>query len=139
MGALTSLWINNWRLFRLYFFSEERISARSMLLILVVLQLISIGLNVTLSYWSKAVMNAFQSYEKSKFHRLLLYFCFLALAIISVSVFKAYLAQTFRLDWRRWLTDHFLTLKSRMSSPEDIAISSIKHVIQIHIEDPVFF
>jgi hypothetical protein len=32
-----------------------------------------------------------------------------------------------------------LTLKSRMSSPEDIAISSIKHVIQIHIEDPVFF
>ena len=108
MYSLTTLWINNWRLFRLYFVSEERIYARSRLLILFVIQLISIGLDVTLTYWNKAFINAFQEYNRSTFCCLLLYFCLLALAIIIVSIYQSYLAQIYKLQWRRWLTDHFL-------------------------------
>ena len=108
MRGLISLWINSWRLFRLYFFSEERFYARSMLLILIIMELISVGLNIVFTYWYNAFLNKFQSYDQSGFFRILWLFCPLAFGIISVSVYKNYLSQSLQLYWRRWLTDYFL-------------------------------
>ncbi|CAF3255994.1 unnamed protein product [Rotaria sp. Silwood2] len=109
MRPSTSCFTDNWRLFRMYFFSEERIYARIMLLILIILELISIGLNVLLTYWNKDLIDTFIKFDQSAFLRSLLYFIFIAIGIIIVLVYKQYLAQLLQLRWRRWLTDDFLS------------------------------
>ncbi len=108
MHSLVSIFVDNWRLFRLYFFSEERIYARSMLLILIMIELMTVGLSVLLTYWNKNFTNTLQNFDQSAFFRSLIYFGFLAVAIIIVSVHKTYLTQSFQLRWRRWLTNDFL-------------------------------
>lgn len=109
MNTFASLFVDNWRLSSQYFLSEERIYARYMLLILVVMQFISLGLDVALTYWNKDFLNAIASYDRSAFFHSFIYFAFLAAGIILTSIFKSYLTQLLQLRWRRWLTDNFLS------------------------------
>ncbi|CAF1433168.1 unnamed protein product [Adineta steineri] len=108
MHALISLFAENWHLFRLYFVSEERFYARIMFFVLIIMELMTIGLDVLLTYWSKNFLNALQNYDQSAFFHSLLQFCFLAATIIIISVHKTYLSQTLLLYWRRWMTNDFL-------------------------------
>ncbi|CAF0747548.1 unnamed protein product [Rotaria sp. Silwood1] len=73
------------------------------------MELLSIGLNVLLTYWNKDFIDTFQRYDRPAFLRSLLYFIFIAIAIIIVSVYKDYLTQLLQLRWRRWLTNDFLS------------------------------
>lgn len=109
MHALVALLNDNWRLFRLYFVSEERFYARIMLLVSIILELINIGLGVLLTFWTRDFMNALQNYDQLAFLHSLLHFGFLAAALIMVSVHKTYLKQTLLLHWRRWMTNDFLS------------------------------
>ncbi|CAF2899883.1 unnamed protein product [Rotaria sp. Silwood2] len=73
------------------------------------MELFSIGVNVLLTYWNKDFIDTFQRYDRPAFLRSLLYFTFIAITIIIVSVYKDYLTQLFLLRWRRWLTNDFLS------------------------------
>ncbi|CAF3511612.1 unnamed protein product [Rotaria socialis] len=73
------------------------------------MELISIGLGVLLSYWLNAFFNALQQLDQSTFIRLLFYFPIIILTIGAVRVYKSYMAQLLELQWRRWLTNHFLS------------------------------
>jgi len=100
--------------------SEERWSARGLLLAIVALNLTLVGLSVVLSFWRREFYNALQDKDWASFLELLfLYrrtpsgllpgFCEVAAIHIIVAVYEVYLNQFLQIRWRRWLTRQFLT------------------------------
>ena len=108
MCRVPSWLIDNWRLIHGFFSSDVRFYARGMLVLLIIMELTSVGLGVLFSYWHNAFFNALQQLDQSKFVRLLLAFPIFVVTTVAVTVGKDCVAQLFQLQWRRWLTDHFL-------------------------------
>jgi putative ATP-binding cassette transporter len=110
-----------WRLSRPYFMtSEEKWSARGMLLAIIVMNLTLVGLSVVLSYWRREFYNALQDRNWKAFLELLfLYrntpsgllpgFCEVAVVHIALFVYSVYVNQLLQIRWRRWMTGKFLT------------------------------
>ncbi|HEX2942964.1 MAG TPA: ABC transporter ATP-binding protein/permease [Rhodopila sp.] len=109
-----------WRLTRPYFVSsEERWSARGLLLAIITMELTLVGLSVVLSFWRREFYNALQDKQWRSFLELLfLYrktpsgwmpgFCEVAAVHIVLAVYSVYLNQLLQIRWRRWLTRQFL-------------------------------
>ncbi|MDR3536903.1 MAG: ABC transporter ATP-binding protein/permease [Acetobacteraceae bacterium] len=109
-----------WALTRPYFMrSEERWSARGLLLAIIVLNLSMVGLSVVLSYWRREFYNTLQEKNWQAFLDLLFYyrrtdsgtmpgFCELAAVYIGIAVYAVYLNQWLQIRWRRWMTTRFL-------------------------------
>jgi len=108
-----------WRLAAPYYGSEERWFARLMLAAIVALNLIGVGLNVLLSYWSRAFYDALQAKDWQGFLDLLLTwrtnaegiqpgFCGLAVVFVVAAIYRTYLNQWLRIRWRRWMTERLL-------------------------------
>ena len=108
-----------WYLARPYFFSEEKWSARGLLLAIVALNLSMVAMDVVLSFWNRAFYNALQDKNWDDFLALLLTwkvtpdgimpgFCGVAAVYIVVYVYRTYLNQWLQIRWRRWLTKSFL-------------------------------
>ncbi|CAF4003415.1 unnamed protein product [Rotaria magnacalcarata] len=72
------------------------------------MELTSVGLGVLFSYWHNALFSALQQLDQSKFVRLLFSFPILVVITVIVTVGKGCVAQLFELQWRCWLTHHFL-------------------------------
>ena len=110
-----------WRLARPYFAaeSEERWSARGLLLLYIALRLSGVGIDVIYSFWNNAWFTSLQERDWSSFIKLLTfgkqmetYFmpgfsAFAAMAIV-MFVVRVYVAQLLQIRWRRWLTRKFL-------------------------------
>ncbi|HET6307552.1 MAG TPA: SbmA/BacA-like family transporter, partial [Rhodopila sp.] len=109
-----------WRLARPYFMtSEERWSARGLLLAIIAMNLSLVALSVVLSFWRREFYNALQDKNWLAFLELLfLYrstpsgllpgFCEVAAVNIVVSVYSVYLNQLLQIRWRHWMTRQFL-------------------------------
>lgn len=119
MRGLGSFLHAAWRLTRPYFSSEERWSARGLLLAIVGLQLALNGMNVVLSFWNREFFNALQNKDWHAFIELLFFyrhsqfgfmpgFCEVAAVYILVAVYRTYLNQWLQIRWRRWMTGRFL-------------------------------
>lgn len=110
-----------WRLARPYFLtSEERWSARGLLLAIIAMNLILVGMSVVLSFWRREFYNSLQDKNWKAFLELLfLYrkspsgwmpgFCEVAVVYIALNVYSVYITQFLQIRWRRWLTRRFLT------------------------------
>jgi putative ATP-binding cassette transporter len=109
-----------WRLARPYFItSEERWSARGLLLAIIVMDLTLVGLSVVLSFWRREFYNALQDKDWRGFLQLLFFykntpsgllpgFVEVAAVHIILAVYEVYLNQLLQIRWRRWLTGKFL-------------------------------
>jgi putative ATP-binding cassette transporter len=64
--------------------------------------------NVRLAGWSNQFYNAIQEKQLNEFYRLLGVFSLLAAAYIAMAVYRLYLTQMLQIEWRTWLTEHFL-------------------------------
>ena len=110
-----------WRLARPYFMtSEERWSARGLLLAIIAMNLTLVGLSVIFSFWRREFYNTLQDKDLAAFLELIfLYrntpsglipgFCELAAVHIVLGVYTVYMNQLLQIRWRRWLTREFLT------------------------------
>ena len=110
-----------WQLARPYFVtSEERWSARGLLVAIIAMNLTLVGLSVVLSFWRREFYNTLQDKDWKAFLELLfLYrhtesglmpgFCEVAGVHIILAVYSVYLNQLLQIRWRRWLTRQFLT------------------------------
>jgi putative ATP-binding cassette transporter len=110
-----------WKLARPYFMtSEEKWSARGLLLAIIAMNLTIVGLSVVFNFWRREFYNALQDKDWKAFLELLfLYrksadgfmpgFCELAAIHITVAVYAVYVNQLLQIRWRRWLTRQFLT------------------------------
>ena len=110
-----------WRLSAPYFRSEERWFARLLLAAIVILNLSLVGMDVVLNFWNGAFFDSLQNKDQGTFFDLLLLgrwkdgnmmpgFTLIAAVYIAVAVYRRYLNQWLQIRWRRWLTEHFLTI-----------------------------
>lgn len=98
-----------WMLARPYFTDpKERRSAWGLLIVIVILNLASVGLSVWFNFWYNTFYTALQDKDYETFKLQLLYFTAVAFAFIIVAVYKQYLQLMLQIRWRRWLTEHWL-------------------------------
>jgi putative ATP-binding cassette transporter len=109
-----------WQLSRPYFMtSEQRWSARGLLLAIIAMNLTLVGVSVVLSFWRREFYNALQDKDWKAFLELLFLFrqtpsglmpgfCEVAAVHIVLAVYSVYLNQLLQIRWRRWLTSKFL-------------------------------
>ncbi len=113
-----------WKLANPYFRSEEKLSAWTLLIAIVSLNLLMVGLTVVLNFWNGQFYDALQQKDWSAFVQLILFwhplphgkglfgampgFCVIAAAYILTAVYRTYLNQWLQIRWRRWLTHRFL-------------------------------
>jgi putative ATP-binding cassette transporter len=110
-----------WRLARPYFMtSEEKWSARGLLLAIIAMNLTMVGLSVVFNFWRREFYNSLQDKNWHAFIDLIfLYrhtpsglmpgFCELATVHIMLAVYAVYLNQLLQIRWRNWMTRQFLT------------------------------
>jgi putative ATP-binding cassette transporter len=110
-----------WQLTRPYFMtSDEKWSARGLLLAIIAMNLTLVGLSVVMSFWRREFYNALQDKDWKAFLELLfLYratpsgllpgFCGVAVVHIVLAVYSVYLNQLLQIRWRRWLTRQYLS------------------------------
>lgn len=97
-----------WALTRLYWFSEEKWQARSLLAVILALTLGHVYILVLLNAWNNTFYNALQNYDKDGFWSALGEFGILAGVYIIVAVYELYLIQMLEIKWRRWMTNQYL-------------------------------
>ena len=97
-----------WRLSKPYWVSEEKWSARGLLLAVVALNLGNVYISVRINEWNNAFYNALQKLDSGEFFRQLGVFCVLAALFIVMAVYALYFSQMLQIRWRRWLTRRYL-------------------------------
>jgi putative ATP-binding cassette transporter len=103
-GFLSQAWDLAWP----YWNSEEKWTARGLLVAVIALNLITVALNVRLNSWNNDFYDALQQYNWPEFWRQFAIFGIIAFSLIVVAVYSLYLRQILHIKWRRWLTDRFL-------------------------------
>src|SRR5689334_2576669 len=103
-GFLRVAWSLAWP----YWTGDRKWSARGLLGAVVLLNLISVWLNVRLNAWNAQFYNALQEYNWGEFWWQFAVFGMIAAALIVVAVYQLYLRQILHIRWRAWLTDRFL-------------------------------
>ena len=99
---------NVWALIHIYWWSEEKISARLLLFSVVALTLGMVYLNVQINEWQNHFFNSLQDRNASQFYHQLLRFVGLAAIWVIMFVYTQYFTQMLQIRWRRWLTDSYL-------------------------------
>ena len=97
-----------WRIAVPYFRSEDRVAGRTLLAVLIVIELGLVAINVLINQWNARFYNALQDRNWDEFVRQLLIFCILAAIYIVIAVYQLYLNQWLQIRWRRFLTTRYL-------------------------------
>ena len=97
-----------WFLSLPYFRSEQRWSARFLLLACIALNLGMVYVLVLINDWQRVFYDALQNRDADVFWEQLKMFGMLASAFIVVSVYRFYLTQLLEIRWRAWMTGDFL-------------------------------
>lgn len=97
-----------WALSKPYWSSEERWTARALLVSIIGMALFMVYLDVQFNSWNNNFYNALQEKQSTDFWALILWFSFLAAVYIAVAGYNRYLNLLLQLRWRRWLTERYL-------------------------------
>jgi len=102
------LWKGFWDIAKMYWLSTEKWRAAGILALLLLLLFSFTALNVTLNFVGRDFMTALSEKNLSAFNKNL--FLYLGIFIIAtpVSVFYSFIRRTLGVNWRLWLTSHFL-------------------------------
>jgi putative ATP-binding cassette transporter len=103
------LWKRFWEIARLYWRSEEKWRAWGVLALLLLLLFGFTALNVVLSYVGRDFMTALSEKDLPDFNRALLIYLGAFVVATPVSVFFEYVQKVLGVNWRLWLTGHYLT------------------------------
>ena len=97
-----------WALARLYWTSPQR--GRGLILLATVVGLVLgvVWMEVQFNTWNREFYNTFESRDQAEFFRQLGMFSLLALIWIITRVYRLYFLQMLQIEWRTWLTEHFL-------------------------------
>jgi vitamin B12/bleomycin/antimicrobial peptide transport system ATP-binding/permease protein len=92
-----------------YFQSDQRWKARGLLVAIVALNLVGVFLTVQFNDWYRVFYDALQNKDQTVFWEQIGRFSYLALAHIVAAVYRFYLTQILQMNWREWLTQHYMT------------------------------
>jgi putative ATP-binding cassette transporter len=102
------LWKRFWQIARLYWFADERRSARTVLALLLLLLFGFTALNVVLNFVGRDFMTALAEKDLPAFNKNLLLYLGAFVVATPVSVFYSFVRKHLGINWRLWLTNHFL-------------------------------
>jgi putative ATP-binding cassette transporter len=102
------LWKKFWEISRMYWFSDEKWKARGTLAILLVLLSGFSSINILFSYLNRDLMTALQEKNLSGFYHCLLLFAGGFIVATPVTALFSFVQQKTAINWRLWLTTHFL-------------------------------
>ena len=97
-----------WALSLPYFKSEEKWKARGLLAAIVALNLGAVYMLVQINDWNRVFYDALQNKDAAVFWTQLGRFTYLAFGFIIIAVYKFYLTQLLEMQWRAWMTAHYL-------------------------------
>jgi len=98
-----------WRLTKPYWVSEQRAKGLTLLATVVGLALMAVYMEVQFTNWNNDFYNTLQDKDQAEFFRQLGKFALLAFTWIIIVVYQRYFQQMLLIEWRAWLTDHFLS------------------------------
>jgi len=104
----TEAWRDLWKLLHAYWWSEEKLSARLLLLAIIAFTLGMVYMNVQINEWQNGFFNSLQDKDQSRFYQQLLRFLLLAGVWVVMSVHTQYFTQMLQIRWRCWLTHDYL-------------------------------
>jgi len=102
------LWKRFWQIAKLYWFADERRSARVVLALLLLLLFAFTALNVVLNFVGRDFMTALAEKDLPAFNKNLLIYLGVFVVATPVSVFYSFVRKHLGINWRLWLTNHFL-------------------------------
>jgi putative ATP-binding cassette transporter len=88
--------------------SEKRGKALGLLALVVALALAMVYMEVQFNYWNRDFYNTFEKKDQAEFFYQLGKFGVLAVVWIILAVYRVWFLQMLQIEWRTWLTDHFL-------------------------------
>jgi len=97
-----------WALTKPYWVSKERVRGVTLLVATVALALILVWNEVRFNTWNKDFYTTFETKDEAEFYRQIGVFTLLAVVYILSLSYKQYFQQMLFVEWRRWLTNHFL-------------------------------
>jgi putative ATP-binding cassette transporter len=109
MTRFTTLARQVWTLSKGYWSSEERWSARGLLVAVIALNLGMVYVSVLLNTARGTMYNGLQGRDAAAFYNAFGTIVVLILLYLAVWLLRYFLNQTLQLRWRRWLTDRYLS------------------------------
>ena len=91
-----------------YFQSEQKWKARGMFAAIVALNLASVYMAVLFNDWYRLFYDALQNKDQAVFWAQIGRFSYLAFIAIIIAVYRFYLTQLLEMNWRKWMTAHYL-------------------------------
>jgi putative ATP-binding cassette transporter len=98
-----------WGLVKPYWVSDQRTKALTLFATVVGLVLAIVWMEVQFNFWNRDFYNTFENRDQAEFFRQLGMFTLLAVTWIIMVVYRAWFLQMLQIEWRTWLTDHFLS------------------------------
>lgn len=102
-------WRAAWHLIGAYWISDDRWKGRSLLALVVLLDMLLVYRAVLLTYWQKDFYDTLEAHQMATFWHLLGELAVLALVGMVMDAARAYTALALEMRWRNWLTGAFLT------------------------------
>lgn len=102
------LWKQFWKITRLYWFSEKRWEARGMLALLILLLAAFSSINILFSYVGRDFTTALAEKNLAGFYHGLLLTLGVIIFAAPTTAFFNFIQQRLFINWRLWLTSHFL-------------------------------
>ncbi|MGF1524466.1 MAG: ABC transporter ATP-binding protein/permease [Leptolyngbyaceae cyanobacterium] len=97
-----------WAIAQAYWLGEEKWKARGLLLLIVVLLLAYTGLSVVLNTQRGELISSLSAKDESRFWQTVVTFIGVLVVYAPLLAGYTYLRDRLGLEWRRWLTDHFV-------------------------------
>jgi vitamin B12/bleomycin/antimicrobial peptide transport system ATP-binding/permease protein len=97
-----------WSIAKSYWSSEEKWRARGLLLVVVVMSLGYTGLSVMLNSKRGELISALSAKDEARFWQTILIFVGILVVYAPLYAGYVYLRDRLGLQWRQWLTDHFI-------------------------------
>ena len=91
-----------------YFQSEEKWKARGLFAAIIALNLASVYMAVLFNDWYGVFYDALQNKDQAVFWTQIGRFSYLAFIAIIIAVYRFYLTQMLEMNWRKWMTAHYL-------------------------------
>ncbi|MCQ2535810.1 MAG: ABC transporter ATP-binding protein/permease [Lachnospiraceae bacterium] len=97
-----------WKLAKVYWQSEEKVSAWLLLIAIIGMNLSMVYLSVQITHWYNDFYTLMQDGLYDSFYRVIGKFAIMAFAYIIIAVYVFYLRQLLTIKWRTWMTDKYL-------------------------------
>ncbi|MCG6534516.1 MAG: ABC transporter ATP-binding protein, partial [Syntrophales bacterium LBB04] len=104
------IWLGFWKIARLYWFSDQKWKARGGLGLLLILLFSFSAMGIVLSFVGRDFMTSLSEKKVNDFYYNLLIYLGVFVVATPVSAYFSYVSRKLGVNWRFWLTNHFISL-----------------------------